>query len=76
MASAVKVGVLGTSFISKPRVSSPSPKMFHATAAGQEANVRLDVVALWCQPALWCWLVPAFLRSNVMKVVLDLSLSS
>lgn len=72
-ACALKVWVLEMTFTSKPHLSSPSPKMFHAAAAGPEADMRIDVVAVWCQPALRCCLAPAFLRSDVMKVVLDLS---
>lgn len=50
-------------------------KMLHDAAAGQEADMSLDD-ALWCQPVLWCWMTPAFLRSHVMEVVLDLSVPS
>ena len=52
----------------------PSPRMFHAVAAGPGSDMRLDVVAIWCQSALWCCLAPAFERSDVMKVVLNLSI--
>ena len=76
MVCVVKVRVLEMTFTSKPYISSLSPKMFHAAAAGPEADMRLDVVAIWWQPALWCWLAPAFLRSDVMKVVPDFSVSS
>lgn len=75
-ACAVKVRIPETTFTSKSHVYSPSPKMFHAAAAGPEADVRLDFVAARSNPALWCWLAPGFLSSDVMNVVLDLSVSS
>lgn len=60
-ACAAKVSVLEMTFTSKPPISSLSPKMFHAAAAGRSRGTyEAWCYAIWCQPALWYWLAPAF----------------
>lgn len=42
----------------------------------QQVQRQMWGLTLLQHPALWCWLAPAFLSSDVMNVVLDLSVSS